>query len=242
MLISQGNLKVVLNEVKNEDDTTRAVWQAWLSDKLAGQVELSDWENSDVDFYSKQAGEILVDQFKETLAIAAELEDEASMEKTDDGVVKDIAPSPIESVEPEACCGQCDVPPGHDPCDETDSKKIIILHLNNLLDKAKELLLQKPGSNASPMSCAAANSKSAWFVNGSTMQIFALSISDCAVSVSKYARVSAEQLPTIVSRTSRSLNLANANHTCSNPLFLPIVCENQNSFSVPVLLTGNSPG
>jgi len=145
MLISQGNLKIVLNEVKNEDDTTRAVWQAWLSDKLAGQVELSDWENSDVDFYSKQAGEILADQFKETLAIAAELEDEASMEKTDDGVVKDIAPSPIESVEPEACCGQCDVPPGHDPCDETDSKKIIILHLNNLLDKAAALkLTEKP--------------------------------------------------------------------------------------------------
>jgi hypothetical protein len=122
-------------QLANEND--QLVWKAYLKNDLVAQCHKEDWDRFEPDFASKEAGQMLAEAYNDIFA-AADIEEDGSMIKTDDGDVKNVEPS--TAAEPE-CCGECGKPEGHEPCGDEPvdgDGKIIIIKLNDLLNRAQK--------------------------------------------------------------------------------------------------------
>jgi hypothetical protein len=129
LLATAGKVAV---QLCNEND--ELVWKAYLKNQLIAECHKEDWDVIETDFTTKRAGQMLADAYNEIFA-SAELDEDASMIKTDDGEVEnESGPDTKET----GCCGQCDKPDGHEPCgsESEPESKIIVLKLNDLLNQA----------------------------------------------------------------------------------------------------------
>ena len=145
MLVSKGALTLSLVETADS-----AVWQGWLKNDLVAQFEPSEWENPDVDFYSREAGQMLADTLSDAFAIVAEIDGEADMIKHPDGKTTDVPKDEEKNVDDVKLKEEDEAtpPPVHED-EHMDSKelpedgedaKVIIIHLNNLMDKADKAM------------------------------------------------------------------------------------------------------
>jgi len=114
-------------QLVNEND--ELVWKAFLKNDLVAQCHKEDWDCFEPAFATKEAGQMLADAYNDMFA-TADLDEDASMVKTDDGDVENISDKTDSD-----CCGNCDKPDGHEPCEPSEGK-VIILKLNDLLHEA----------------------------------------------------------------------------------------------------------
>ena len=143
MDIQKGNLSA--HFISGADPS----WRVFFRDVKVAECKREDWDNTELDFMSKEAGQALIDTMGDMydhLFITASEEVEAAMHKTDDGNVENVdkkhekdeitnipASTPaseiIESVEKtptdSGCCGQCAKPPGHAPCDSKNVEDVV---------------------------------------------------------------------------------------------------------------------
>lgn len=142
MLLTKGKLSLALQEKDG-----KPVWDAYVDNTLVARCEQDEWDLSEPDFLSKEAGQTLLDTYHEIYAAfeTEAVEDkDAAMIKTDQGDVKDVLPTEEPKVESD-CCGKCG-----DDCScgtETEAPKentsngvkVIVLQLSDLLNKAAAL-------------------------------------------------------------------------------------------------------
>ncbi len=105
-----------------EGSDGHAMYDAVLNNQLVARIKYDDWQNPDVDFYSREAAQMLADTIKEVYAanLEADIDSEADMIKHPDGTTTDV-PEDKED----------DIP------SEDEATKVIIIHLNELIQKAK---------------------------------------------------------------------------------------------------------
>jgi len=116
MKLSNGKIEISL-------DSTATFWEAKLGDSLIAVCSKDEWDLPYPEFISKEAGELLLNQYSE---IFAAMNTEADMVKDDDGDVKDL---PLNATEEDAM----------EALSPDSESEFIIIKIQKLLEEAFQL-------------------------------------------------------------------------------------------------------